>query len=106
MNLLEAVWVRRSQRTYLPRPLEEVQREQLGKALAECSRRSGLHLRLVCPQVSPFAGQGRLKGPGVSPAGRSGGGSGSGGEVRLLGRGAGPHRRGHGAGDLLGGRDL
>ena len=62
MNLLEAVWVRRSQRTYLPRPLEEVQREQLGKALAECSRRSGLHLRLVCPQVSPFAGQGRLKG--------------------------------------------
>ena len=27
MNLLEAVWVRRSQRTYLPRPLEEVQRE-------------------------------------------------------------------------------
>ena len=62
MNLLEAVWVRRSQRTYLPRPLEEVQREQLGKALAECSRRSGLHLRLVCPRVSPFAGQGRLKG--------------------------------------------
>ena len=39
MNLLEAVWVRRSQRTYLPRPLEEAQREQLGKALAECSRR-------------------------------------------------------------------
>ena len=61
MTLLEAVSVRRSQRTYLPRPLEGDQLDQLGKALAECNRRAGLGVRLVCPAGSVFAGQGRLE---------------------------------------------
>lgn len=62
MTLLEAISVRASQRTYLSRPLEPVQLERLRKALAECNRRSGLRIQLVCPTVSPFAGQGRLEG--------------------------------------------
>ena len=61
MTLLEAVSVRRSQRTYLPQPLERAQLDQLGKALAECNRRAGLGVRLVCPAGSVFAGQGRLE---------------------------------------------
>ena len=61
MTLLEAVSVRRSQRSYLPQPLERAQLDQLGKALAECNRRAGLGVRLVCPAGSVFAGQGRLE---------------------------------------------
>ena len=56
MTLLEAVSVRRSQRTYLPQPLERAQLDQLGKALAECNRRAGLGVRLVCQR-------GTIKGP-------------------------------------------
>ena len=55
MTLLEAVSVRRSQRTYLPRPLERDQLDRLGKALAECNRRAGLNLRLICDRSEPFS---------------------------------------------------
>ena len=56
MILSEAVFARSSQRNFLPRPLSPAQRQQLGKAVSQCNRRSGLSIRLVCDRPEPFSG--------------------------------------------------
>ena len=47
MTLSEAISIRSSLRTYLPDPISEEQRRQLGKAIARCNQRSGLHVQLI-----------------------------------------------------------
>lgn len=55
MTLSEAVFARTSCREYLPHPLSAAQRQQLDKAVQQCSRRSGLHIRLICGRSDPFS---------------------------------------------------
>ena len=55
MTLYEAIPRRASCRAFLPDPLSPAQRQQLGKAVDQCSHRSGLHLALVCGDAAPFA---------------------------------------------------
>lgn len=56
MTLSDAIFMRSSQRSFLPRPLSPAQRQQLGKAVSQCNRRSGLSVRLVCDRSEPFSG--------------------------------------------------
>lgn len=64
--MTDAIFTRTSCREYLPQPLSDVQRRQLDKAAGQCSRRAGLHIRLICGQPEPFSrflkSWGRIKG--------------------------------------------
>ena len=66
MTLTDAIFTRVSQRSYLPRPLSSTQRQQLGKAVSQCNRRSGLSIRLICDRSEPFSsfskGSGGIRG--------------------------------------------
>ena len=66
MLLSDTVFIRSSQRSFLPRPLSSAQRQQLGKSVSQCNRRSGLSVRLVCDRSEPFSsfskGAGTIKG--------------------------------------------
>lgn len=66
MILSDAVFIRTSQRCFLPRPLSPTQRQQLSKAVSQCNRRAGLNLRLICDRAEPFSsfskGAGNIKG--------------------------------------------
>ena len=62
MTLSEAISIRSSLRTYLPDPISEEQRRQLGKAIARCNQRSGLHVQLICGQPGPFSDPAKTRG--------------------------------------------
>ena len=66
MILSDAVFIRSSQRNFLPRPLSPTQRQQLSKAVSQCNRRAGLNIRLICDRSEPFSsfskGAGTIKG--------------------------------------------
>ena len=66
MTLAEAIFTRTSCRDFLPRPISPVQREQLEKAIHQCSRRSGVRIQLICDRPEPFSAFftscGRIKG--------------------------------------------
>lgn len=55
MTLSDAIPSRASCREFLPGPLSPVQRQQLGKAIEQCSHRSGLRFALVCDDPAPFS---------------------------------------------------
>lgn len=55
MTLSEAILQRSSLRTYLPDSISGEQRRQLGKAIARCNQRSGLHIQLICDRPEPFS---------------------------------------------------
>ena len=55
MTLLDAVFIRTSQRRYLPTPIDPAQQLQLQKTIDQCCRRSGLHIQLICSRPEPFA---------------------------------------------------
>lgn len=61
MTNKEAIFVRRSCRRFLSRPISPAQQAQLCKAIGDCNARSGLTLRLVCGHAAPFA---PFSGPG------------------------------------------
>ena len=56
MTLSDAIFMRSSQRSFLPRPLSPAQRQQLSKAVSQCNRRSALSVRLICDRSEPFSG--------------------------------------------------
>lgn len=62
MTLSEAISIRSSLRTYLPDSISEEQRRQLGKAIARCNQRSGLHVQLICGQPGPFSDPEKTRG--------------------------------------------
>lgn len=62
MTLSEAISIRSSLRTYLPDPISEEQRRQLGKAIARCNQRSGLHVQLICGRPEPFSDPEKTRG--------------------------------------------
>lgn len=66
MTISDAVFVRTSCRAYLPHSLSPAQRQQLGKAIAQCNHRAGLRVRLICGHPEPFSvfpkAVGRIKG--------------------------------------------
>ena len=55
MTLSEAIFSRASCRDYSPQPIASVQRQQLEKAVAQCSRRAGLRIQLICGRPEPFS---------------------------------------------------
>ncbi len=55
MTLSDAIFTRRSCRAFLPHPLSPDQRRQLEKTAAQCSRRAGVHIQLVCGKPDPFS---------------------------------------------------
>lgn len=66
MTLFEAVSSRTSCREFTPEPLSPVQCQQLGKAIEQCSHRSGLHFALIRDDPQPFTAfakaSGQIKG--------------------------------------------
>lgn len=66
MTLADAIFTRTSCRDFLPQPISPVQREQLEKAIHQCSRRSGVRIQLICDRPEPFSAffksWGRIKG--------------------------------------------
>lgn len=56
MILSDAVFIRSSQRSFLPRPLSPAQYQQLSKAVSQCNRRAGLSIRLIRGRSEPFSG--------------------------------------------------
>lgn len=62
MTLAEAVFTRTSCRDFLPQPISAVQRQQLEKAIQQCSHRFGLHIRLICNSPETFRAPSRTWG--------------------------------------------
>lgn len=54
MEMMEAMKVRHSVRSYLPKPLDSAVLDQLRREIADCNRESGLHIQLVTNEPKAF----------------------------------------------------
>lgn len=55
MTLSDAILTRSSCRAFLPQPLSPDQRRQLEKTAAQCGRRAGVRIQLICDEPEPFS---------------------------------------------------